>query len=147
MNGLKIPHNAWVLVGDGEKAMILRNEGDEDYANLVVEKLFEHEKPLTKAEKAEGATDILDNAVRKENAHLEWHRLEKSRFAKEVADRLYKLAHAGRFQQLVIVAPPATLGTLRENLHQEVRNRVIAEVDKDLVRHPVYEIERLLTAA
>jgi protein required for attachment to host cells len=29
MSGLRIEHNAWVMVGDGEKALFFRNEGDE----------------------------------------------------------------------------------------------------------------------
>jgi protein required for attachment to host cells len=29
MSKLKIPHNAFVFVGDGRKALFLRNDGDE----------------------------------------------------------------------------------------------------------------------
>jgi len=77
--------------------------------------------------------------------NTDWHRLEKAEFARTVADRLYKFAHAGRFDALIIVAPPATLGELRSHLHSEVRSRTIAEVDKTLTQHPVHEIERVLT--
>lgn len=31
MSLLKIPHNAFVFVGDGRKALFLRNEGDEKF--------------------------------------------------------------------------------------------------------------------
>ncbi|HTO65983.1 MAG TPA: hypothetical protein VMM15_32565 [Bradyrhizobium sp.] len=39
MNKLKIPHDAFVLVGDGRKALFLRNEGDEKFPNLKAERL------------------------------------------------------------------------------------------------------------
>jgi len=31
MNKLKIPHHALVFVGDGRKALFLRNDGDEKF--------------------------------------------------------------------------------------------------------------------
>jgi protein required for attachment to host cells len=34
MNTLEIPHGAFVFVGDGEKALFLRNVGDEEYPHL-----------------------------------------------------------------------------------------------------------------
>ena len=41
MNMLKIPHNALVFVGDGRKALFLRNDGDAKFPNLRAEKVFE----------------------------------------------------------------------------------------------------------
>ena len=40
MNKLGIPHNAMVFVGDGRKALFLRNDGDEKFPNLRTEKGF-----------------------------------------------------------------------------------------------------------
>ena len=45
MNKLKIPHNAFVFVGDGRKALFLRNDGDEKFPNLRTETVFEDENP------------------------------------------------------------------------------------------------------
>lgn len=149
---IKIPHDAWVLVGDGEKAMILRNEGDEAFPNLVVERQFEHENPPTREQGTDRPGRHKDaptttSAQRSSFEETDWHRIEKGRFAKEVADRLYKLAHRNRFEKLVVVAPPATLGDLRGAFHEEVKQRVIAEVDKTLTQHPVWEMERVLTGS
>ena len=47
MSMLKIPHNALVFVGDGRKAMFLRNDGDAKFPNLRAEKVFEEENPST----------------------------------------------------------------------------------------------------
>jgi protein required for attachment to host cells len=77
----------------------------------------------------------------------DWHRIEKERFAKEISERLYKLAHRNKFKQLVIVAPPVVLGEMRKELHKEVESRVVAEVSKTLTNHTVDEMEKILMAA
>jgi len=48
---------------------------------------------------------------------------------------------------LVVVAPPKTLSDLRHACHVDVRARIIGEIDKDLTKHPIAEIERHLTSA
>ena len=47
MNKLAIPHDAFVFVGDGGKALFLRNEGDEKFPNLVTERVFADKDPPT----------------------------------------------------------------------------------------------------
>jgi protein required for attachment to host cells len=47
MTMLKIPHNALVFVGDGRKALFLRNDGDAIAPNLRTEKVFEDANPST----------------------------------------------------------------------------------------------------
>ena len=48
---------------------------------------------------------------------------------------------------LVVVAPPRTLADLRSVFHADVRARIIAEINKDLTKHPIGDIEKHLTAA
>lgn len=55
MKKLKLPHNAYVFVGDGRKALFLRNDGDEKFPNLRMEKVFEDENPPTHAQGSEAA--------------------------------------------------------------------------------------------
>jgi protein required for attachment to host cells len=50
-----------------------------------------------------------------------------------------------RKRKIVLVAPPKTLAVLRETLGDALRPSLLAEIDKDLTKHPVHEIERLLT--
>lgn len=145
---LTIPHDTWVLVGDGEKALVLRNEGDELHPNLRIEDRFEHDNPPTREQGTDRPGRTNDSSFMHKSAveNTDWHRLGKDRFAKEIADRLYRSAHAGAFDRLILVAPPQTLHSLREALHAEVRSRVIAEVDKELTQHPVHAIEKILTS-
>ena len=45
-----------------------------------------------------------------------------------------------------MVAPPRTLAELRHVFHADVKKRIIAEIDKDLTKHPVWEIEKHILA-
>ena len=76
----------------------------------------------------------------------DWHDLEEHKFAREVASALETLVRSNHSPALVIVAPPRTLAEMRRAFHDDVKKKIIAEVAKDLTKHPVYEIEKHLTA-
>jgi protein required for attachment to host cells len=137
------------MVGDGEKALFLENIGDEKDINLAVVRTLEHENPPTREQGSDRPGRYNDGvgAHRSAVEDTDWHHLEKERFAKEIADRLYKAAHSGRFKHIVIAAPPLILGELRKELHKEVRDRLLLELDKELTKLPVHEIEARITAA
>ena len=146
MTGVSIDHNAWVMVGDGEKALFFRNEGDAKYPNLEVVDVLENDNPRT----GEQGTDRPGRAFSSMGTHrsamqeTNWHKLEKHRFAKEIADTLYTAAHRGQYSKLVIAAPPMIMGDLRKAFHKEVSDKVVAEVSKDLTNMPAHEIEKIL---
>ena len=70
--------------------------------------------------------------------------LEEHRFARHVAAALEQLVRTRNVKALVVAAPPRTLADLRRAFHADVSARIIAEVDKDLTKHPVAEIEKHL---
>jgi protein required for attachment to host cells len=37
---ISMPHDAMIFVGDGQKALFLRNKGDEKFPNLIAERVF-----------------------------------------------------------------------------------------------------------
>ena len=47
MGAIHIPHDALVLVGDGRKALFLRNHGDAKFPDLKVEQVFADVNPAT----------------------------------------------------------------------------------------------------
>lgn len=147
MAGVQIDHDAWVLVGDGEKALVFRNEGDEKFPNLQVIQLLENENPKTGDQGTDAPGRRSDGPGPQKSAMepTDWHTLEKHRFAKTMADALYKAAHKGKFSKLVVAAPPMTLGDLRKAFHVEVKKRIVAEIDKTLTGHPPAKIEQILT--
>ena len=147
MSGLSIDHGAWVMVGDGEKALFFRNEGDGLYPNLEVVDAWETDNPSTHEQGTDRPGRAFSSVGARRSAmdQTDWHRLEKHRFAKEIADALYTAAHRGRYSKLIIAAPPMTLGDIRKALHKEVSDKVVAEISKDLTNLPKDEIERVLT--
>lgn len=142
-----LKHGLWVLVADGEKALFLRNHGDTEYPDFKVVRELEQINPPTREQGTERPGRHSDGPSAHNSAYEEtdWHRLGKERFADRIAERLYTMAHAGRFDRIVIVAPPQVLGELRKQLHEEVTARVAAEIPKTLTNHPIGEIEGLLS--
>jgi protein required for attachment to host cells len=144
----RVPHNALLLVGDGQKALFLRNKGNARRVDLVVERILARDNPPTREQGTDrpGRSSASLGATRSAMAEADWHYLAKERFADELADALYHHAHANLFDKVVIIAPPKILGNLRKAFHPEVAERVAAEIPKELTSHPVAEIERLVTA-
>jgi protein required for attachment to host cells len=147
MKTLEIPHDAFVFVGDGQKALFLRNVGDEKYPNLKTEQAFVDDNPPTH----EQGSDRPGRAFKRAGTNLrsgvedtDWHDLEQHRFARQVAAAMEKLVRERKAKALVVVAPPRTLADLRVAFHSDVRDRIIAEINKDLTKHPIHEIERHL---
>ena len=148
MTRIRLDADALVFVGDGEKALFLRNKGDALYPNLVVEQVLEQENPASREQGTDQPGRLNRGRPSNNKSAVEptdWHQLAKDRFARDVADALYKAAHQNKFERLVVVAPPATLGELRKAFHKEVSGRIVAEVDKSLTSHPVYEIEKIFS--
>lgn len=146
---MQIPADAWILVADGKKALFLRNDGEEMYPNLHVIRKSEQPNPPTRDQGTDKPGRMQDVGRRNVSAMepTDWHQMAEDAFAADLAGKLYKLAHADKFGQIILIAPPHTLGELRKNLHPEVTERVIGEMAKDLTGHPVPEIERLVLEA
>lgn len=147
---LKIPHHALVFVGDGRKALFLRNDGDAKLPNLRVEKVFENENPSTHEQGSDRPGRMSQGAVVGRKAALEptdWHDLGEHRFTRTVAVAMEQIVRTSNATALIVVAPPETLAELRDAMHPTVKARIIAEINKDLTKHSVEEIERHLAAA
>ena len=147
MNKLSIPHNALVFVGDGQKALFLRNIGDEKFLNLTTERVFTDVNPPSH----EQGTDRPGRGVESAGTHrrsgmemTDWHELEKHRFVDRVASALEGVVRSENVKAIVIVAPARTLAELRRVFHPAVKKRILTEVEKDLTNHPVYGIKKHL---
>ncbi|MEY8882463.1 host attachment family protein [Donghicola sp. XS_ASV15] len=142
----KVKNGAWVLIADGEKALFLRNDLDAQDLDLNVVRIEEQENPSDREQSANRPGRMHDGGPGQKSAmdDTDWHELAKERFASDMADILYKQAHKGKFDQIVVVAPPQTLGELRKEMHQEVSDKVIAEIPKTLTNHPIDKIEELI---
>lgn len=143
---MRIPHDSYVLVADGAKMLFFRNEGDADQLNLQV--------IAAEQQRDEADRDIKTDMSGRKPAGVgyggstateaDFHQQAEERFAAEAAERINRAALANEFEQLVIVAPPKTLGELRRHYHKQAEARITAEIAKDLANHPVDRIEAVL---
>ena len=152
---MQIAHDTVVLVADGRKMLFLRNDGDAAYPNLKVEAAEEHPNPRDVDQKTDthgrasstGAGTTTGSGSGSTMGEADFHQLEEDRFAAECADLLKRRALANDYEQLIVVAPPRTLGELRKHYHKEVETRLVGEIHKDLTGHPVPDIEKALAEA
>lgn len=146
---LRVPHDAWVIVCDGRKAMFLRNQGSPTQLKFEVEEVKEASANPPRARQGTDRPGRIQNAVGPTSAteETDWHELAEAKFARDMAAALKRPNRAGRSQDIVLVAPPRILAVLRRHLDAETRARILVEVDKDLTKHPIHEIERLLSRA
>ena len=142
----ELTQGTWVLVADGQKALFLRNEMDAQDPMLEVIRIEEQDNPADREQATDKAGRMNDTGVQQRSALAEtdFHKLAKEQFADELAEILYTQAHKGRFERLVLVAPPVVLGELRAKLHKEVASRVVGELDKTLTNHPIDKIEKIV---
>ena len=147
MTKFLIPHDAWVFIGDGKKALFLRNAGDEKFLNLKTERVFAEENPPSREQGTDHPGRGFKRAGTNQRSSMEmtdWHELEKHHFAQRTAAAMEKIVRDCDVKALVIVAPPRTLSDLRQAFHPDVKSRIVAEINKDLTKHTVAEIERHL---
>ncbi len=146
MSGVKITRGEWVLVCDGTKALVLENVGDEKFPNLKTKEVFEQEDPKTHEQgtDAPGRSINSIDARRSAMEQTDWHEQAERRFLQGLAGHLDAAVNAGQTKSLIVVAPPRALGVLRQAYSHNLRAALRAEIDKDLVRLPVYQIEKHL---
>jgi protein required for attachment to host cells len=148
MTKISLPHKAWVLVGDGRKALVLRNEGDAAFPNLRASDVFKDAaNPATSQIGKDRPGRTTDHLTGRHSSveQTDWHDIAEHRFAQHVATMLDARNTAGDISALLVVAPPKTLAELRHSFSDSLKGKIIGEIDKDLTKHPIHEIERLLT--
>jgi len=141
------PTTTWILIADGARARIFANfgpgkgispvEGGEFKSDHAPNRELGSDRPGRTFESADVARHAIDPA---QDLHRELKRAFATRLAAYVEERLAENA----FSRLVLVAPPVTLGDLRTALSKAVRERVSAELDKDLTNTPVEELPKHL---
>jgi protein required for attachment to host cells len=145
---LKIRSGDWVVVCDGAKALILENAGDAISPNLKTKEV--HEQPDSKT--SEQGTDAPGRSIssvgsrRSAMEQTDWHDQAEQQFLVDLARKLDAAVMAGETKSLIVIAPPRALGVLRQAFSAAVRSAIRAEIDKDYVKMPVYEIEKHLAA-
>ncbi len=127
-----IPHNALVVVADGTGARFFRNTGQNFKVSLSADGDFKPKNLLDDGPAGHRPPESSDQET------------DEATFAKQLAKELYRRAHRGNFEALVLIADPQTLGQIRPSLHKEVRAKLVREVGKTLTKASVADIEKTL---
>jgi protein required for attachment to host cells len=146
MNRVRIHNKAWVLVGDGRKALMLHNEGDADLLDLRRTNVRVDDNPATHEQgtDAPGRVYGASGGARSSVEPTDWHEIEAHRFATSMADEINEAVRTGACKEIILVAPPKVLGELRQKLNGEAQKHVKGEIAKDLTHHRIGEIEQIL---
>ena len=147
MAALLIRHGEWVVVCDGAKALVLENDGDIRAPNLKTVQVFEQKDLATHiiGTDAPGRTFSSVGSARSAVEQTDWHDQAERAFLTQLAQHLEQALASGKTKSLIIVASPRALGMIRPAYSHAVKGAVRIEVDKDLVKMPVHEIEKRLT--
>ena len=144
---MKISHGALVLVADGRKSLLFRNEGDEKYPVLETIEHARIDNPPARAQGTDRPGRSFASTGKRRTAYIQpdRHRLAEERFATETARRLEHVA-ASLDGSVVIIAPPAFLGELRHQLDGSLAQRISAEIPKDLSHHTTDDIVEVIAS-
>jgi protein required for attachment to host cells len=147
MSELMIQEGEWVVVCDGAKALVLENVGDAKFPNLKTREVFEQEHQTTQALGTDAPGRAMNSVgnIRSAVEQTDWHDQAERAFLVQLVKHLDAAIAAGKTKSLIMVAPPRALGMIRSAYSQVLKSAVRAELDKDLVKHPVHQIEKQLT--
>lgn len=132
----------WYVVADGGRARFV--ERDENGAfrtilSFVSADLHEKSSDLGK-DRPVRVQDSVGPARHAVEPRRDLHQAAKADFIREVADQLDAKQKQGRFDELVLVAPPGVLTQLKDRLSKTVANTVVRDLQKDLTNVRDHEL-------
>lgn len=148
MHKITIPNNAWIALCDGARGVILRNDGDAADISLRTVASYQssaartHDLGDDRPGRVTGSMGSPRSAVEAPDLHDR----EEQEFLQHFVESLDSHVKASPHGRLVIVAPPRVLGRVRKLLNAELRDRLFAEVPRDLTLYTVEEIKTRLAA-
>jgi protein required for attachment to host cells len=142
-----MPLKTWVLIADGARARIYEMEkpGAKLKPTKHEEVVGEHRYSRDIASDIQGR--VFDSGGQGRHAYedpTDPHRHAKIEFAQEIAQLLELERSRDSFQQLIVVAAPRTLGDLRHRFSDPLKKAIVAEVNKDLTKMPLPDLENQL---
>jgi protein required for attachment to host cells len=145
----RLKHNTWIVVADGGRALIMRNDGDAEAPNFSVVRKYGEHVPPTREQGTDkpGRTNASVGVNRSAIEQTDFHAQAEERFLREIAAVLTRDHRNGQFASLVVAAAPIALGVLRRAMSEDVKKAVMFEIGKDFTKMPVHEIEQALSKA
>ena len=146
MSAIKAGEGEWIVICDGRKALILENVGDRRFPSLQTKEILEHQDAPThdQGSDAPGRAYASVGQARSSVEQTDWHDQAERAFLAKLASRLDAAIVAGETSVFHVAAAPRALGMLRNAYSSALRKAVKTELDKDLVKLPLHQIERQL---
>jgi protein required for attachment to host cells len=141
--------NTCIVVADGARARIFIDPGGGGGLHPVLLDSLEGDKRPTREIGSDRPGRTFESADTSRHGYaprVDWHTFEKHLFARRVAELVDQAHRLHAFDELVLVAPPKTLGELRSALGKESKRHIRAEFDKDLTGLDEHELVPRLTA-
>ena len=132
-----LPSGATVAVADGAKLILFHNTGHDGHAQLTA----------SPQAAVDGDHPGADTGHTSSSANPDQAQVDEDGFAVGIADLLNRQVLSGAVSQLLIIAPPRTLGALRKHSHQKLSAVLLGEIGKEMTGHTVQDIERAIEAA
>ena len=131
----------WIVIADGNQAKVFEHEGPGKGLRPLKDLSFEQE-PLRASEiMADKPGRSFTSAGPGSRSSMEYSSdpvaVRERKFVERLADMLNEKQQQGKFDRLVIAAAPTALGDIRPALSDQVRDRILAEMPKDLTNIPV----------
>ena len=137
------PIITWILIADSARARLFFNDGPGHGVKLVSDEVIRGlnlpDREIM-SDRPGRAFDSVGAGRHAKEPKTDPRKVEKRSFAHELAAMLDDGLKQGKFERLVLVAPPGELGFLRAELSPGVRKRVSAELNKDLTGVPPSEV-------
>tara|TARA_R110002020_G_scaffold14062_16_gene50003 strand:- start:2035 stop:2484 length:450 start_codon:yes stop_codon:yes gene_type:complete len=133
----------WILIADGAQARVVENTGPGKGLQQVqgldwsIEPLQAQDIQADKPGRSFSSVGSGRSAMQPRTDPVE-HR--ETEFVKSVAATLERRQQQGAFDRLVIAAAPIALGDLRKAMSANLRNTVVAELNKDLTNLPTAQL-------
>jgi protein required for attachment to host cells len=146
MEQLKIPRHAYVLVCDGAKALLFRNDGDAELINLQSVEQFAEPLPPARDLAADRPGRVFQSvgSARSAVEETDFHEEGEALFLAELAKDIERIVRDEKVQALFVAAPPKALGILRKHYGNEIKGALKHEIAKDFAHLPTHEIEKHL---
>ena len=133
------PTVTWVVLANAGVARVVVNEGPGKGFTELDGMTLESEPPIEYSDEP-GMGHSRFGHGKSAVAQADPKRQAEASFAAELIKRLEDGLHKSAFDRLILVAAPHMLGTLRAILKAPLKEKVLAEVAKDLTHIPVREL-------
>lgn len=137
----------WLLVADARHAKVFESAGGHKVVHELEDMELMVDLPKSRellADKPGRTFDSVGAGRHAKENPTDPHRQLKRDFARRVVAELRRAMLANKFDRLFLVAPPAFLGDLRDELPKDLKDKVAGEVASDLANLPQRQLHTRL---